>query len=501
MIPDEKWTKIFKLRDEIAKTYFNRDLYDYQKEFSNKIIKAVINDTGETICAEFSRQSGKTEALCITDIFLKKFYYLAKRDHGMFAPDFFNVGIFAPQQQQSQTDHERIREYLEKLKLAKVWNFKYAGNNVDRVTIVSPKWPVQNTFCFTLSPTSHAESKTLHMIVFEESQDLIDFKIDKTAIPMGAQTNAVKIFIGTAGYQKCRFKEMLDRLPPSQKIIVDYKRALVDRKKKYEETKNPVHLNYEKHIKHRKLEIGEDSDEFRTQYALEWILARGQFITYDTLMNLETNYRLDMVQEGGVWHLKERCELVCTAGVDWGKVNDSTVLTIVDEQGRIIYWKEFSGDDYTVQIHVISELLMKYFRRCKVVNCDATGTQDMGVDQLRVKLQDKFLSIPVIGVKFSAQSKDQMYKNLSRLMLGLKVDGKFVEEPWIKYPIEWPTVAKDKFLKQFLDLQKEEKNNMWSCHHPDGNAYHDDYTDSLALAVWQEKETVSGWMNYSSKII
>lgn len=38
------------------------------------------------------------------------------------------------------------------------------------------------------------------------------------------------------------------------------------------------------------------------------------------------------------------------------------------------------------------------------------------------------------------------------------------------------------FEKEFCDLQKEYKGNYLSVHHPEGNGYHDDYTDSLALA-------------------
>ena len=103
----------------------------------------------------------------------------------------------------------------------------------------------------------------------------------------------------------------------------------------------------------------------------------------------------------------------------------------------------------------------------------------MGVDQLRSMFSP--YEIPVIGVKFTAQSKDEMYKNLYSLMVPKTIDGRIIEESIIVIPKK-DSVEKGRFIIQFSDLQKEYKNNMWSCNHPEGTGYHDDYCDSLGLA-------------------
>ena len=132
-----------------------------------------------------------------------------------------------------------------------------------------------------------------------------------------------------------------------------------------------------------------------------------------------------------------------------------------------------------------------------MIGCDSTGTQDMGVDMLRAGLRKSQTgTIFVNGFNFSTH-KDQMYKNLSRLMHniigGRDTEGKsvIVEQAAVRFPINYSDpIKKEKFIRQFLDLQKEIKNNKWSCNHPEGPQYHDDYTDSLALACYNFRPTV-----------
>ena len=507
MISEKQWETIFKLRDTFALNYFQRNLYDYQKDASNKIIKAVLLSTGETIAIEHSRQAGKTEAIVVAVKFLQHFYYSLATKFNLAIPEYFNIGIFAPQQDQSRTDFERIRDYGYLLK--EDFAFQELGNNSSEYRIVTPRYPVRTTYCFTLSPTSHPESKTLHLIIFEEAQDLTDFRIDKTAMPMGTNTNAVVVYIGTAGYRKNRFKELIDSLPPEQKVVVPYKKAIKERKEMYKRTNDERHLYYERFVQSRIRDIGEDSDEFRTQYKLEWVLERGQFITYEDLFVMEKDYyvktRWVSINTLEKTEDKDEKEIIvpespytepCMIGIDWGKQNDNTVMTVVNESGKIIYWLSFSGDDYSSQLYVISNVILKYFPKTKYVQPDATATQDMINDQLREKLKTRTNEIPVNGVIFTSITKDEMYKNLSRLMLGTRIDGKIVEEPWLSFPKEWPNADKERFLKQFLDLQKEIRNNRWSCHHPEGSGYFDDFTDSLALAVYDKVDEVTGFGDY-----
>ena len=72
-IDEEQYRAIFKLRDDFVLAYRGLVLYDYQKEVSNAIIRSVLENKGETVVIEFSRQSGKTEVVCNTVAFLQEF--------------------------------------------------------------------------------------------------------------------------------------------------------------------------------------------------------------------------------------------------------------------------------------------------------------------------------------------------------------------------------------------------------------------------------------------
>jgi hypothetical protein len=108
----------------------------------------------------------------------------------------------------------------------------------------------------------------------------------------------------------------------------------------------------------------------------------------------------------------------------------------------------------------------------------------MAVDMLKAKVRQLGMSCFVTGINFSTH-KDSMYKNLSRLMHDKIMNKQVIEKAKLKFPKIYPEIIKkEKFIKQFLELQKEIKNQKWHCQHPEGPQYHDDYCDSLALACY-----------------
>ncbi len=482
-VDSDVWKKIFKLRDNFVLETQNRKLYSYQKRLSNKIIKSVLLNEGQTFAAEYTRQSGKTTIVTDTVVFLLLFFFQLCKKFNLDNMGFFNIGFFAPQQQQARTAFDMVRDYLRKCK-DMGFDYSFSEFNADTINIKSKNYGDRMVYCFTAAVTSHPESKTLNLIIYDESQDLNDKQVDKSIAPMGAQTNATEVFIGVAGYQRCKFWRHIEELTEYNKIIIPVDMALKERRERYEKDGNIIHLNYQKHIDKRKREIREDSDEYRTQYLLQWILERGQFITYEALMKLEKDYVI-----------KEEYSRIETlyGGIDWGKMHDSTWFTVIDEEGRIIAWYEFFGDDYASQIEDICHIIGKRFLGLKTIHCDATATQDMAVDMLTAKLRDYRLQARVVGVKFSATSKDEMYKNLLRLMLPTIKNGQLIEEAKVMFPIieedckdeikKQMRMSKEKFISQFLELQKEIKTGgRWDVHHPEGPMYHDDAPDSLSLA-------------------
>ena len=158
---------------------------------------------------------------------------------------FFNVGFFGPQEQQAKTAFEMVRDYLSNC-LDKGFDFKFKEFNANTINIQSNNYPPRQVYCFTASPTSHPESKTLNLIILDEAQDLVDKQVEKAILPMGANTNATKVYIGVAGYKRCNFWRLLEELPKENKVIIPCDEVLEERKKLYEKDKNILHLNYEK---------------------------------------------------------------------------------------------------------------------------------------------------------------------------------------------------------------------------------------------------------------
>ena len=453
--------KIFTLRDNFVGKYGEAgdEFYDYQKAPSNAIIESVLTNSGESIPVEFSRQSGKTEMVVDTVLFIKLFYFSLARKLGIPHYKFFNTLFFAPQKEQAKTDFDRMKGCLDNIEKTFGITSEEANGNTIRLS--------NNTasFCFTLSPTSHPESKTANLIILEEAQDLIDQRIDKVALPMGANTNATVVYIGTAGYRKCNFKKILDTAPI--KFINNYESVLKQKQARFKATNNPLQLNYARHIDKRSKELGPTSDEFNTQYALKWILERGQFIVHDALMALQGDY--DTI---------EKSSSPCVAGIDHGKINDSTVVTVMDRDYRIFNWLELHGDDYDSQYYIIKEWLEGNYPGCVAARCDSTGNQDMIVDRYK-----NHMRLDVEGVVMGPQRQDQLYKATSGVMHDKKdIKGNLIESAVLSFP-KTDCPEKDKFIRQFLDLQKEIKNNRWSCEAPKGKEYHDDFCDSTALAV------------------
>ena len=479
-VNEDDLNTIFGLRDSFVLQVRGRTYYPSQRRFSNAVIKSVFNYNGDILATEFTRQHGKTTIVTETVGFILLFYYQICWRLGLFSFPAFNVGFFAPQQQQTFSSFQMLKDFLTDAKDKVGFKFNFDTFNGDTITITEDGVPKRQAYCFTASPTSNPESKTLHLILYDESQDLIDMKVEKSIEPMGASTNATQVFIGVAGYRRCKFWKYLQNLPAENKFVIPVTEALKEREELYRSTGNLIHLFYKKHLEKKlRLEgIDENSDHYKTQYLLQWILERGQFITYDDLMLLEKDYLIER-EWGSAIH--------CYGGIDWGKMKDSTVLTVVDIEGRIIGWHEWIGDNYNVQFEEIADLIRDRYHGMKALHCDATATQDMGVDQMRGALMSRSHPCKVIGVKFTSESKDSMYKNLSRLMTKVSkmVEGKeiIIRNAVLQFPLKYPDMQKkEKFIIQFTDLQKDVKNERWKCDHPEGPQYHDDYTDSLALA-------------------
>lgn len=488
-----------------CEVYSGRVMYPYQAQFSKRIIRSVLENDGAEITALFSRQSGKTETVAITVgglmIILPQLanmpMFLDDPRLTMFKEGFW-VGIFAPSQRQAQTTYNRMRGRMQCKESQMVLNdpdfrLQFTTSNGQTVALSN------GSFCTAISASdgSNIEGESFKFIICEECQDISNYKIRKSIHPMGAAYNATICKIGTATTFKGDFYEAINR---NKKDYEDGKLRVRNHFEYNYKVVMKYNPKYAKYVEREKRSLGENSDEFRMSYNLEWIISRGMFIDLEKVEKECGDEYLERVSHD---HVANH-----VAGIDVGggsKKNrndaDSTVITIVEvdwnnpvlmesttdeETGEdIVYlayntyikdWLEISpeiAENYEEQYGIIMDYL-KNFRISRIV-IDATREASLGQ---RIQANTKS---EVVLFTFSSKSKSEIYKHLqTELNTGR---ARFPMSQSVKETKEYK-----KFTQQLADLQKSYSGAYLVVSHPDERGAHDDYPDSWALAVWGTKD-------------
>ena len=475
---------------------YSGKFYPYQAQFSKRIIRSILENDGQELTALFARQMGKTHTVSRTVgglmIILPK---LANRP--MFVTDkrlqmFQNglwVGIFAPSLRQAQNTYGRLRDALQSETAIAIlsdpdFNYSFSTSNGQTVALTN------GSFCSAVSASDGAniEGDSYKLIICEECQDISTFKIRKSIHPMGAAYNSTIVKIGTATTFKGDFYEAIER----NKLDFEQKKIKIRNHFEYNclvgMKYNPKYGSY---VSKEKYRLGENSDEFRMSYMLEWILTTGMFVDINFL---ERN--------NGVVEWSRRSSVLdrdCVMGIDLAKKDDRTVITVVSVdwqspmikevnksdidlsnkdyiayETRLEDWKELDGTDYDTQYYQILDYVRHF--RVKRIMIDATKEEGM-CDRLKANLPN----VEVIPCVFSSGFKSDMYKHLdSEIKTGR---AKFPRSPEVTRTREYVN-----FSRQMADLEKEYRGQTLVCHHPKGRGKHDDYPDSWALAVWGSRD-------------
>lgn len=465
--------KLRRLRADHLRIQHDIVFYPYQELVSDKIIEALIQNLRLTSSAseeeikklklieipiEFSRQSGKTTAVVYTVEFIMTWLsvYFKRPIH---------IGIFAPQIEQAKTDFDRLKVALRRVKdmvVADEVMERTIKEQENAKTLVLPDG--SSCYIAPVTKTSHPESKTLDLMIFEESQDLDDKIVKESIWPIGSSTNAPRVYVGTAGTSIKYFY----RLGQSGKAIKLYYHDIVaQRRVVYEQTGDAHHLIYEQTVRQEIELAGLESDEIQRPYFGKWLIGTGNFVTQEDLEAMVVDRKLTYVS-------KNNGE--CFAGIDTAKNPDSTVVTIlryntVLGKKEVLNWMELRGDNYQDQFDVIKEFLKGY--NIVAVAIDSTGQGDFMPDMFEKHTEWADENSGLYRVKFSAVSKDLMYKNLK-----VSIKELLTTLPNLSIKLG------EKFKQQMLDLQQEYKGQLLSVHHPDDANAHDDYPDSWALAEW-----------------
>ncbi len=472
--------------------YSGRTLFPYQEQFSKRVIRSALLNDGAEITALFARQSGKSETIAVTVggmmILLPQLANMP-----MFAGDprlaLFTdglwVGIFAPSQRQAQITYNRIRTRLQGKTAQAVladpeFRLSFSTSNGQTVALTNGSFAT----AISASEGSNIEGESFKLIILEECQDISNFKIRKSIHPMGAAYNASIIKIGTPTTYRGDFYEAIQR----NKLESENKNIYMRNHFEYDyEIASKYNEKYAKYVAREKRRLGENSDEFRLSYKLEWIIERSMFVDIVQFEKNNGEPSLDRVFSDH--------QAVHVAGIDLGGKSDDTVVTICevdwnmpvimesrvdDETGEeIMYmayntyikdWLCISNEpDYEEQYSMIMDFLSN-FRIARVV-CDATRESGMAY---RMKAN---LNCEVIPYVFSSKSKSDLYKHLDREIVTGRARvcaGEKTRE----------TREYRMFLQELGDLQKGYNGANLVVSHPDERGAHDDFPDSWALAVW-----------------
>ena len=498
-------TELVNMIYNFCEIYSGKVMYAYQTQFSKRIIRSVLENDGAEITALFSRQSGKTETIAITVgglmIILPemaKMPMFADDQRLSMFKDGFWVGIFAPSQRQAQITYNRMKSRLqckESIAVLEDPDFRLDFTTSNGQTVALSN----GSFCTAISASdgSNIEGESFKFIICEECQDISNYKIRKSIHPMGAAYNATICKIGTATTFKGDFYEAINR---NKKEYQDGKIRIRNHFEYNYKVVMKYNPKYAKYIEREKRSLGEQSDEFRMSYNLEWIISRGMFVSIDKLEKTCGDKFLNRVESDYV--------ATHVAGIDVGGGSaknkneaDSTIITIVEvdwnnpvlmesstdeETGEdIVYlayntyikdWKEIKpeeAEDYEVQYQMIMEYL-KNFKVAKIV-IDATREASLG-QRIRANVRSE-----VILFTFSTVSKSEIYKHLQTE----------ISTGRARFPMGEETqnsVEYKKFIQQLGDLQKGYSGSNLVVSHPQERGAHDDYPDSWALSVWGAKD-------------
>ena len=472
--------------------YSGRTMFPYQEQFSKRVIRSVLMNDGAEITALFSRQSGKSETVAIT-VGGMMIILPILANMPMFADDprltMFKdglwVGIFAPSQRQAQITYGRLKARLQcKTAIAVLedpeFRLQFSTSNGQTVALTNGSFAT----AISASDGSNIEGESFKLIICEECQDISNFKIRKSIHPMGAAYNASIIKIGTATTYKGDFYDAIQRNKREQETRASHIKNHFEYDYTVAAKYNP---KYAKYVEGEKRRLGENSDEFRMSYMLEWIIERGMFV--DIVKFEEGN------GETSLERVVSDRQATHVAGIDIGGKNDSTVVTMCEvnwnmpvimetrteeETGEEVTYMAYNTyikdwlcisnePDYEEQYPLIVDYLSQFWV-VRVV-CDATREASIS-HRLRANLKCE-----VIPYIFTTKSKSDLYKHLekeisagrARICSGEKTRA---------------TREYNDFLEQLGDLQKGYSGTNLVVAHPDERGAHDDYPDSWALAVW-----------------
>jgi hypothetical protein len=446
---------------------FSVVLYDYEIEISWWLLASLIIEPID-VFVKMARQSGKTETVTLLVRFLIIFYRFITGTHLMAA-------FASPKGEQAKTDVDRVKKSITKLRDG--WQVEDREFNAKTIRAYRFDELFAEIYTFSLSPTTQNESKTLNLLIVEESHKADHKKRSDELDSMLVSTNGPTFHFGVGCTVLSDFKRGCDgELPDSVSLIMPVERVVSDRRKKYEQTGDPKHLNYEHKYKSEVRKKGRQNPEIRRNYHLEDTVEEGNFVSRDRLLSCA---RSGLLKNGRPIPTDQ-----LFFGADWARVSDNTWIAVSNIQNDILTWIKIPHLPYEQQIEMILADLKRpwldgkpLFDRIVGVKGDSTGQGDMPMEYLQMHS-----GLPVgleSHVKFTLQSKNDMYLALEQAIF--RDDGDSFR---FSYPADHPLAAE--FEEQMVALLRTYKGDgeYLSVSHPDEPDARDDAPDATALALF-----------------
>lgn len=500
----------------------NLRLYTYQYVFARRIVESVLLNDGATVTGLWSRQTGKTTTVAIVGIGLAVILPVLAKQLPHVAElqpfkDGFWVGIFAPITRQANLSYAKMRKILHSERGTAILTDDEIGITVsqsrgDSLTLSHGSY----VHAKTASPDSNIEGETYHLIITDESQKLDKFKVEKEIEPMLSSTNGTMVKIGTAwvkrgGFQadiQWNIEQHVRKLSPRNHFEFPYDVIIKEKEAAYKRDGNPIHLNYRKHIAKYIRKRGMNSLAFRMNYMLKWQESNLDVFSAAALLDARDAAR----------HLNHYLAtgLTRVAGIDVGKENDPTVITIneVDFEHPIVLRDPHTSEEsefFKKKFVAIRELegtfedhrgnqgqysrAAEFLREWDVsrATIDATSIGDPVAERLQ-KLTPE---IEWEFFKFSSPTKDALYKNYideiesNRQTIAASAQSQKTME-FQKWEAEHRSLEKHYTNNNYMDCrapEPESKSTKADLEGDEDREYHDDYPTSSALACWAARSS------------
>lgn len=486
-LPKEYFPPLYVHREKQVSFFEGEDgeVLTYAKVHSTKKIQLetsvwdiTIPDKGWFLCSGAKcHNSGKTQVVAMVTaacmIVLPSLAEKFPNNFDMFKKGFW-AGCFGPVGEQAITMFDRIYEV-------------FTTDNSKRLFIEELKMPIparggargnlirlgNKSFVRYMSGSKRAkvESKTYHLIILDECQDIDAFKIRKSINPMGAAVNATTVSTGTPDVYIGYFYDTIEQNKAYDLKSLGSKQLHFEVDYSIAQKYNPY---YKKYIQREIKRLGFDSDEFKMAYRLIWPITKGMVFTKAQLDEKAYDKSYKTVK---LWK-----ETPCVAGLDLGKTQDSTVVTVIrpiweeaEEDGSmpkyLLNWLEIEGDNWEDQYPQVIEFLSNYWIDTLV--CDTTGVGDPIRERYSVLLP----AVNIVPFIFSPTQKDIGYKYLVQ-----EINNRRLIIP--AHSSVRNTMRFKKFEQQMTTLKKNYSGKFLNPCPVDKEKGHDDFPDSLMLAVF-----------------